>query len=100
MELENIKKGEPSDFSVEIDEIKLEPKSTQKVPVTFMSRISKPVQARIVFTSKKEGNTQAAAIVFNLISKVKISYKEKEGLNFLYFTSIDHRKDSSWQDGD
>ena len=98
MELENIKKGEPSDFSVEIDEIKLEPKSTQKVPVTFMSRISKPVQARIVFTSKKEGNTQAAAIVFNLISKVKISYKE--GLNFLSFTSIDHRKDSSWQDGD
>lgn len=41
-----------------------------RVPVTFQSKISEPVRARIIFTNKKESNTQAAAIAFDLVSKV------------------------------
>ena len=64
-----------SDFSLETGErdasVRVEPKSQVEFPVKFSARISKPLTARIYFTNKKdESNTQAAALVFDLVSKV------------------------------
>lgn len=36
----------------------------------FFARLSKPQNARITFTNKKEGNTQAGALVFDLVSEI------------------------------
>ena len=36
----------------------------------FFARLSKPQTARITFTNKKEGNTQAGALVFDLLSEI------------------------------
>jgi len=38
--------------------------------VKFFARLSKPQNARITFTNKKEGNTQAGALVFDLVSEI------------------------------
>ena len=67
--------GDP-DFSLEQQEerdaiVRVDPKSKFEYPVKFTARLSKPMYARIYFTNKKEeGNTQAAAVVFDLVSKV------------------------------
>lgn len=39
-------------------------------PVRFQSRISTMVKGKVIFTNKKEGNVQAAAMVFELVSNV------------------------------
>jgi len=38
--------------------------------VRFQSRISNQVKGKVIFTNKKEGNIQAAAMVFELVSNV------------------------------
>ena len=49
----------------------VEARGKVEFPVKFTARLSKQMTARIFFTNKKEeGNTQAAALVFDLISKV------------------------------
>lgn len=59
-----------SDFSVEQTEIKIEPGQSIPFPVRFQSRISKQVRGKVIFVDKKEGNVQAAAMVFELVSNV------------------------------
>ena len=59
-----------SDFSIDEDCVKIEPGTTVNFPIKFQSRISNPVQGKVIFTNKKEGNIQAAAMVFELISNV------------------------------
>ena len=59
-----------SDFSVEQNEVRIEPGQSIPFPVRFQSRISKPVGGKVIFTDKKEGNVQAAAMVFELVSNV------------------------------
>jgi len=59
-----------SDFSVEQTEVRIEPGQTVPFPIRFRSRISKQVKGRVIFTDKREGNVQAAAMVFELVSNV------------------------------
>lgn len=59
-----------SDFSIEEDNVRIEPGTTVNFPIKFQSRISNPVSGKVIFTNKKEGNIQAAAMVFELISNV------------------------------
>ena len=59
-----------SDFSVEQNEVRIEPGQSIPFPVRFKSRISKQVRGKVIFTDKKEGNVQAAAMVFELVSNV------------------------------
>lgn len=59
-----------SDFSIEEDCVKIEPGTTVNFPIKFQSRISAAVSAKLIFTNKKEGNIQAAAMVFELVSNV------------------------------
>jgi len=61
--------GSP-DFSVEEQQVKIDPGSTISFPVRFQSRISTVVKGKVIFTNKKEGNVQAAAMVFELVSNV------------------------------
>lgn len=50
--------------------IKIEPGQTIPFPIRFQSRISKVVKGKVIFTNKREGNVQAAAMVFELVSNV------------------------------
>lgn len=43
----------------------------------FTSKISQKKYGRITFTNKKENNSQAAALVFNLESEIPIRKTEK-----------------------
>lgn len=59
------------DFSIEKENVKLEPGSAPlKFRVKFTSRVSALQTGRITFTNKKESNSQAAALVFDLQSQV------------------------------
>jgi hypothetical protein len=58
------------DFSIEEESVRIEPNSTINFPIKFQSRISAPVTGKVIFTNKKEGNVQAAAMVFELMSNV------------------------------
>ena len=60
------------DYQVDQDNthIKIEPGSSFPFPVRFQSRISSLVKGKIIFTNRKEGNVQAAAMVFELVSNV------------------------------
>eukprot|EP00931_Biecheleriopsis_adriatica_P036216 TRINITY_DN2086_c0_g1_i7.p1 TRINITY_DN2086_c0_g1~~TRINITY_DN2086_c0_g1_i7.p1 ORF type:complete len:2928 (-),score=554.29 TRINITY_DN2086_c0_g1_i7:9-8792(-) len=58
-----------SDFSIKDEQIKLEPRQTVAFPVEFQSRFSRLVEAQILFTSRREGNVHAAAMVFKLRSR-------------------------------
>ena len=58
------------DFSIEEKEIRIDPGGTINFPIQFQSRISAQVTGKVIFTNKKEGNVQAAAMVFELISNV------------------------------
>lgn len=59
-----------ADFTIETDQVKIEPGASQNFPIKFQSRISKRVSGKVIFTNKKEGNVQAAAMVFELVSNV------------------------------
>ena len=58
------------DFTIEEKEIRIDPGGTINFPIQFQSRISAPVTGKVIFTNKKEGNVQAAAMVFELVSNV------------------------------
>ncbi|CAE7260414.1 CFAP47 [Symbiodinium sp. CCMP2456] len=58
-----------NDFAVKEDTIKLEPRQTFSYPVEYCSRFSRLVEDKIMFTSKREGNVHAAAMVFKLRSR-------------------------------
>jgi hypothetical protein len=60
-------------FSLDEDKelIAIQPKETVSFPVHFQSRLSTPVQAKLSFTSRtQEGSAPAAALVFELISRI------------------------------
>lgn len=61
--------GGSNDFSIKDEQVKLEPKQTVSFPVEFQSRFSRLVEGQIIFTSRREGNTHAAAMVFKLKSR-------------------------------
>eukprot|EP01022_Parablepharisma_sp_SALTPOND_P034835 TRINITY_DN931_c0_g1_i1.p1 TRINITY_DN931_c0_g1~~TRINITY_DN931_c0_g1_i1.p1 ORF type:complete len:1690 (-),score=186.44 TRINITY_DN931_c0_g1_i1:61-5130(-) len=50
--------------------ITIEPGKTEAYPVTFVSRISKPVEAILMFNNHGDGPKQAAPLVFRLESNV------------------------------
>merc|ERR1719399_485822 len=58
-----------SDFSMKADTIVLEPRQTASFPLEFASRFTRPVHAQVVFTSRRQGNAHAAAMVFKLKSQ-------------------------------
>jgi hypothetical protein len=58
------------DFSIEADSVRIEPGAQLNFPIKFQSRISQQVTGKVIFTNKKEGNIQAAAMVFELVSNV------------------------------
>ena len=58
------------DFSIEDEPVKIDPGQQINFPIKFQSRISKQVTGKVIFTNKKEGNVQAAAMVFELVSNV------------------------------
>jgi hypothetical protein len=59
-----------TDFMIDEDCVKIEPGTTVNFPIKFQSRISNSVMGKVIFTNKKEGNIQAAAMVFELVSNV------------------------------
>lgn len=59
-----------ADFAIIDENLTIEPSGRAEFPVSFFARISKPVQARISFKGNSEGATQAAPVVFDLVSKV------------------------------
>ena len=65
-----LESSHPLDFFKDEDTIRIPPKESINYPVRFQSRISAPVDARLIFTNVKEGNVQAAAMVFKLVSNV------------------------------
>ncbi|CAK9109555.1 unnamed protein product [Durusdinium trenchii] len=58
-----------SDFAIKDEIVKLEPRQTVSFPVEFHSRFSRIVDEKIIFTSRREGNVNAAAMVFKLRSR-------------------------------
>lgn len=67
--------GDPDFSLVGSDErdgsVQVPPRHSEPFPVKFSARLSKPMTGRIFFTNKKEDNgTPAAALVFDLVSKV------------------------------
>ena len=58
------------DYSIDEKSVKIEPGQTIPFPIKFQSRISKVVKDKVIFTNKREGNVQAAAMVFELVSNV------------------------------
>lgn len=65
----NVQLQRSSDFSIKEEVVKIEPRQTVSFPVEFQSRFSRMVESQIVFTSRREGNVHAAAMVFILRSK-------------------------------
>ena len=78
-----VRKDGHSDFTIECDSVKIEPKSTIKFRVKFHAKLSKSVEAKLTFTNKREGNAQAAALVFDLKSEIT----EIKSLEFHTFKS-------------
>merc|ERR1719353_2807171 len=58
-----------SDFTMKADSVVLEPRQTASFPLEFASRFTRPVHAQVVFTSRRQGNAHAAAMVFKLKSQ-------------------------------
>lgn len=58
-----------SDFAIKDETVKLEPRQTVSFPVEYHSRFSRSVDDKIIFTSRREGNVNAAAMVFKLRSR-------------------------------
>jgi len=62
--------GSP-DFSIgDKKYLSIEPGKPESFPVTFVSRISKPVEAILMFNNHGDGPKQAAPLVFRLESKI------------------------------
>eukprot|EP00826_Nyctotherus_ovalis_P038520 TRINITY_DN3612_c0_g1_i6.p1 TRINITY_DN3612_c0_g1~~TRINITY_DN3612_c0_g1_i6.p1 ORF type:complete len:1173 (+),score=401.21 TRINITY_DN3612_c0_g1_i6:253-3771(+) len=60
-----------SDFSIgDKKYLSIEPGASESFPVTFVSRISKPVEAILMFNNHGDGPKQAAPLVFKLESKI------------------------------
>ena len=60
-----------SDFNIgDKKYISIEPGKTEEFPVSFVSRISKPVEAVLMFNNSGDGPKQAAPMVFKLVSNV------------------------------
>jgi len=59
-----------SDFVIDKKYVSIEPGKTEAFPVTFVSRISKPVEAILMFNNHGDGPKQAAPLVFKLLSNV------------------------------
>lgn len=72
----NVKLDAGEDFSVNESQIKIEPKRTQDVVITFTGRISKPLTGKLIFKPKKEGDLLMAPIVYNLSSKITGRYTQ------------------------
>lgn len=66
----NVSKIGSADYTIEQTTVRIEPGQTVPFPIRFQSRISKVVKGKIIFTNKREGNVQAAAMVFELVSDV------------------------------
>jgi len=64
----NIQLQGSSDFSIKEESVKIESRQTITFPVEFQSRFTRRVEGQIVFTSRREGNLHAAAMVFKLRS--------------------------------
>mmetsp|Transcript_4456 Transcript_4456/g.14438 ORF Transcript_4456/g.14438 Transcript_4456/m.14438 type:complete len:1214 (+) Transcript_4456:374-4015(+) len=60
-----------SDFTIDQTMVRLEPKSKIQFPVDCVPTISKPVESRIVLSSRREGTAHAATMVFALRSLVQ-----------------------------
>ncbi|CAJ1445026.1 unnamed protein product [Effrenium voratum] len=61
--------GGSNEFAIKEDQVKLEPRQTVTFPVEFHSHFSRLVEDKIMFTSRREGNVNAAAMVFKLRSR-------------------------------
>lgn len=61
--------GSP-DFKVNSKEISLQPGGTLSYPIEFISRFSKSVKGKIVFSNKRDSGLGAAAMVFLLESQI------------------------------
>ena len=59
-----------TDFAIEEEFLRLEPKEKVSFKVKFKSRVSNPVEARLSFINKREGLQSAAALIFILKSDV------------------------------
>ena len=59
-----------TDFKIQSKHLRLEPHSSIAVPVEFVSRFSKPVQARLTFKAVRDGGATASTMVFLLRSAV------------------------------
>jgi hypothetical protein len=51
-----VKRVGSTDFSIEQEEVRIEPGQMVAFPVRFQSRISTVVKGKVIFTNKKEGN--------------------------------------------
>jgi hypothetical protein len=59
------------DFTLEGEScFKIEPKTSIKYKIKFISRVSQPVQGRVTFTNKRESSVAAATLVFDLKSQI------------------------------
>ena len=59
-----------NDFVKESDSVTIAPRSLYRFKIKYVARLSKQVEGVITFTNKKESNTQAAALVFQLVSNI------------------------------
>lgn len=64
-------------FETEQDFIKMEPKQSILVPITFYANSSLPAEARVFFQNRKNGKSMASAIVFLLKSVIVCKYSMK-----------------------
>lgn len=53
-----------SDFSISEHTVHLEAKTSRKFPVSFISRFSKPAEARLVLISKRKGAAQQGTPIY------------------------------------
>lgn len=66
-----------SDFKMDCQEISLEPGSSFSYPIEFVSRFSKSVKGKLVFSNKRDGGLGAAAMVFRLESQITSRHPTK-----------------------
>jgi hypothetical protein len=64
-------------FEFEQDVIRLEPKTTATVPVSFYAATSLPAEGRVYFQNRKNGKSVAGALVFNLRAAVVSKFSMK-----------------------
>jgi len=62
--------GGGTDFTIEKDQVEIDPKQTVPFSIKYTSRISKQIKARVTFRNKKDTGAQATPLVFDLVSEV------------------------------